>query len=83
MRGGFLTFLVIVGLVAIGVLGQMGMFARETPRYEPQRPQAPQPRRRGAYRRASARPSGLRRHAGAQFAAADAEQARPWAPPHA
>lgn len=38
MRSGHITFLVIVALVAIGVLGQMGEFKRETPRYEPDRP---------------------------------------------
>ncbi len=44
MRSSYLTFIVIVLLVGIGVLGQMGEFKRETPRYEPERPQV-QPRR--------------------------------------
>jgi S1-C subfamily serine protease len=57
MRGSFLTFLVIAALVAVGVLGQMGSFERETPRYEPRRPQPEAPRRP---RPDAARPDGAR-----------------------
>ncbi len=38
MRSIHLTVAVIAALVAVGVLGQMGEFKRETPRYEPGRP---------------------------------------------
>jgi len=65
MRSGFLTLLVVLGLVAVGVLGQLGTFTPETPRYEPQRPQAPTPRRpnpeaRPDSPRPDARPDGSR-----------------------
>jgi S1-C subfamily serine protease len=56
MRSSLLTFLVVAALVAIGMLGQMGAFQRETPRYEPRRPQET-PRRP---RPDAARPDGLR-----------------------
>src|SRR5688500_19696658 len=57
MRGSLITMLVIVALVAVGVLGQMGEFKRETPRYEPERPRAETPRRP---RSDAPRPDGLR-----------------------
>jgi serine protease Do len=57
MRGSLITMLVIVALVAVGVLGQMGQFERETPRYEPERPRAETPRRP---RPDAPRPDGLR-----------------------
>ena len=40
-----LTVLVIAALVAVGLLGQMGGFGRETPRHEPGRPEPETPRR--------------------------------------
>ncbi|MFO0986564.1 MAG: serine protease [Alphaproteobacteria bacterium] len=45
MRGSLLTVLVIAALVAVGLLGQMGGFGRETPRHEPGRPEPETPRR--------------------------------------
>jgi S1-C subfamily serine protease len=57
MRGSFLTVVVIALLVAVGVLGQMGSFERETPRYEPRRPEPEAPRRP---RPEAARPDGSR-----------------------
>ncbi len=57
MRGSLLTVLVIAALVAVGVLGQMGSFQRETPRYEPRRPAPETPRRP---RPDAARPDGVR-----------------------
>lgn len=56
MRGSFLTLLVIVALVAVGLFGQLGGDKSETPRYEPDRPRET-PRRP---RPDEAKPDGLR-----------------------
>ena len=58
MRSGFITLLVVVALVAVGILGQMGSFAPETPRYEPGKPRTPAPTPRRPL--PEARPDGLR-----------------------
>lgn len=57
MRSSGLTALVIVALIAIGILGQLGIFSRETPRYEPERPRVETPRRP---RPDAPRPDGMR-----------------------
>jgi serine protease Do len=56
MRGSFITVLVIVALVAVGLFGQLGETKRETPRYEPDRPRE-SPRRP---RPDTPKPDGLR-----------------------
>ncbi len=61
MRSSLLTLLVVLALVAVGLLGQLGKFDRETPRYEPQRPQElPRRPRPDAPKPDAERPDGLR-----------------------